>query len=149
MEQWILYIISLIITASASVWAIVKIILPKLIDAKIEHVKDVREAEQRKEENQQVIQSDAFRQALTINDKLVAVLIQSIDANQKWQTGLIPLISDVRTQMTIGNREMARLEEILSDVDIQYHEIKSKLEVIINAMDTKAISEDTSSNQPD
>lgn len=140
MEEWILYLISIIIAAVSATFALVKLLLPRLVDAHIENVKDIREAEQKREEQEQVIQSSAFKQSLIINEKLVEVLIRSIEENHKWQQRLTPFINQVNTQMTISNRELNRLQEILDDIDVCYAEIKTRLDILY-AMVSKEIPE--------
>lgn len=95
------------------------------------------------QKHQQETEGGAFRQVLKINESLVDVLvglyreiIGQIDKLEKAIAALqiIRAISDAKTQVEIHNREWARMEEILSDIDITMHKIEAGQALIIEAL---------------
>lgn len=137
-EQIFTYIVAPIIAAGIGIWKIAIPAYIKMVDreeqAKIEEKRDNREY-------QQSTQVSALKQVLENNQTLTHTLIdnynrinqsiielgKTIDALQ-----IVKTISDVRTQIEISNRDRVRLEEIVSDIDNELHEIKSALNILKN-----------------
>jgi len=142
-EDIFTYIVAPALAGIAGVWVVVsKVVLPYYIARST----DVREYKQETE-------SGAFKQILAINETLIQTLISAVDnfaqiepyiskqfqvlndiLQSSWK-GLPRLMSDVRTQLEILNRDRVAHDERLSDIDMQLHEIKAMLQTKVENND--------------
>jgi len=131
-EQWILYALSILSAIGGSIFAVIKLVLPRLLEAQLERQKAELSDRQDTREFHQTTEGDAFKQTLLINDKLISVLVDNLRKNEllleEWGHTLKPFLARLDTHLEIGNRELTRLQEVLQDIDLMYHELHDKVD---------------------
>ena len=124
LEQILAYIVLPLFSSIGTIWLVFsKIILPNYL-----------KNQQDKREFRQSTESEAFKQALIINDKLITVLIDTANNalnNYKMIEAEVKIVREqlerIGTYVEIGNRDRVTLDEVLADIDLMLHEIKGCL----------------------
>lgn len=117
-EQWILLILSTAGSVSGALWVVAKVIIPRIVEARIEADKDRRDAEEqdrlhtRKLEDASVAAlarsaQDATQQQIDVNRKLVEFLT---DNQTKSNEGIIAQINKLNDRLSQVHGVLVRLE---------------------------------------
>lgn len=135
MELDWMQILGWLAAAGMAVVGIAKVVIPYL-------AKEWAGAKRDQQEFEQSQHGDAFKQSLTITDTLVKFFIETIDKereqtkelikamdelkshnDRRFET-IIQFISGAKTEISISRMDKSRFEEVLSDIDLELHEIK-------------------------
>lgn len=122
-------------------FGLVKVVLPYMAKAWVEAKRDQQEFAQAQ-------QSDAFKQALNINETLIKFFISSfeqltasINDIDKRLDAIGQIASRANTETTVANRERVQMQEMINDVDLMLHENRSMLIALLGEdMAKRAIS---------
>lgn len=123
-EQWILYALTTIGTISGALWAFIKLIAPRVIDARIESERDAREHHQDMEDASlsALAQHNVLvtSQLVTINEKLVNDLVSMVLSRMDDLERKMALLHQAElrdeAQLTIIKMEWTRINDSLKDI---------------------------------
>lgn len=129
-------IIGWLFTGIAAAWLAVEKLLPYLAKSWVRSKQTEQEARQNRD-------TDAFKQTLGINEKLITFFIETIDKTRSQYESsyeklggrldkveirlenIMTVISRTKTELEISTRERVQLDEVLSDIDVILHEIRA------------------------
>lgn len=125
LPEWLLIIAALVFILERV--GLFKYVYSRLADTS-EHK---QQSEDRQTEHLQKSQSDALSSSLSIANRVIDHIIETSNSRmgkiEERQGQIIGILRKVEGQQTITNRDWSKMEEILSDIDVMLHEIKTSL----------------------